>query len=196
MIQTAVDPTGRRFGRLLVVGSAAPDNSGQVRWRCRCDCGNETTVRWNNLRSGNTKSCGCLRKEMLHQPRYKDLTGQRFGRLTVVELSSLDRGRPTWKCRCDCGKTSVAFGDNLKLGKTSSCGCIRTREIPAGARFGRLTVLGPAPPGARGQARLFCFCDCGKTKTVEKGNLRSGRSRSCGCQCGRKKTVARNNGGG
>lgn len=59
-----VDLTGQRFGRLTVISRAENSNSGKSRWLCRCDCGNECVVHSLSLRSGNTKSCGCLRSEV------------------------------------------------------------------------------------------------------------------------------------
>lgn len=54
-----LDLTGERYGRLTVIGPA--ENIGtRTAWRCRCDCGKETVVRSNRLRSGHTSSCGCL----------------------------------------------------------------------------------------------------------------------------------------
>lgn len=53
-----------------------------------------------------------------------DLTGQRFGRLTVVERAENSKsGKARWVCRCDCGETIIAFAYNLKRGNTQSCGC-------------------------------------------------------------------------
>lgn len=52
-----------------------------------------------------------------------DLSGKRFGKLTVVELSHRSSGKAIWKCLCDCGSTSLAQGYNLTIGHTSSCGC-------------------------------------------------------------------------
>lgn len=58
-----VDLTGQRFGRLLVLRRA--ENMGrQTAWLCKCDCGNEKAVPYWNLVSGQTKSCGCLVKEV------------------------------------------------------------------------------------------------------------------------------------
>ena len=58
-----------------------------------------------------------------------DLTGWRFGRLTVVAEHGRDRGCKTmWLCLCDCGQTSVVAGGNLRRGKVVSCGCWR-REV-------------------------------------------------------------------
>lgn len=57
-----LDLTGRRFGRLLVIDLAGRAG-GEVTWNCLCDCGNTTVVMRGNLRSGDTRSCGCLQRE-------------------------------------------------------------------------------------------------------------------------------------
>lgn len=57
-----VDITGQRFGRLLAVEQCAKIN-GRLAWRCRCDCGDEARVSSNSLRTGKTRSCGCVRQE-------------------------------------------------------------------------------------------------------------------------------------
>lgn len=61
-----VDLTGRRFGRLVVL-EMAQDNGKITRWKCRCDCGNISTVTVYNLTNGHTKSCGCLRDEKVRE---------------------------------------------------------------------------------------------------------------------------------
>ena len=62
------DLTGQRFGQLTVIERAkdyiSPDGfSKAAMWRCRCECGNETTVIGRNLKNGAVKSCGCWRRE-------------------------------------------------------------------------------------------------------------------------------------
>ena len=59
------DLTGRRYGRLLVLRFDGRNGSGNAIWRVRCDCGVEFSVRGTNLKSGNTRSCGCLRSETM-----------------------------------------------------------------------------------------------------------------------------------
>lgn len=54
---------GQRFGRLVVIGEAGRSKSGYVLWKCRCDCGSETVVSSDSLRSGDTTSCGCFQRE-------------------------------------------------------------------------------------------------------------------------------------
>lgn len=58
-----IDLSGQRFGRLTVIERTEKESKGQARWLCRCDCGNTAIVQSYDLRSGNTQSCGCQRKE-------------------------------------------------------------------------------------------------------------------------------------
>jgi hypothetical protein len=56
--------------------------------------------------------------------KYIDLTGQRFGRLTVIEYNGSNKfGGSTWLCKCDCGNETIAASTNLKRKETHSCGC-------------------------------------------------------------------------
>ncbi len=54
-----------------------------------------------------------------------DLTGQRFGRLTVLQRAGTDkRGHTLWLCRCACGNETVVLAPSLRRGATQSCGCL------------------------------------------------------------------------
>lgn len=56
-----------------------------------------------------------------------DLTGMRFGKLTVLEICGKSSdGRITWLCKCDCGNEKVIRGHDLKNGSSKSCGCVRS----------------------------------------------------------------------
>lgn len=115
------DLTGKQFGRLRVLSRAMNDKSGGARYLCICDCGGQTTSSAADLRRGASKSCGCATKFALH-----DLTGRRFGLLTAKELVGRDkRGQVRWLCICDCGKASVVGANNLRSGRTRSCGCLK-----------------------------------------------------------------------
>lgn len=59
---------------------------------------------------------------------YKDLTGQRFGRLTVLEFVPNDKSNSYWKCKCDCGNETLVAGEKLTRNHTQSCGCLQ-KEI-------------------------------------------------------------------
>ena len=79
------DLTEQRFGRLVAKEYIKIDKPGAW-WRCECDCGNKhfiTTA--HHLTSKNTQSCGCLQKEKTRiANQSEDLTGKKYGRLTVI----------------------------------------------------------------------------------------------------------------
>lgn len=117
---------------------------------------------------------------------FKDLTGQRFGRLTVVSFEGKSGKTTTFKCLCDCGNVVVVRRNNLRSGNTTSCGCERARLMGekfdiTGQRFGRLTVLGRNPQNGVRWSRWDCVCDCGNKTTVTRSALLNGNTRSCGC---------------
>lgn len=61
---TLIDLTGKQFGRLHVICRVGRDKHRHVMWKCRCDCGQICFVAGDNIKCGNTKSCGCLSKEL------------------------------------------------------------------------------------------------------------------------------------
>lgn len=62
-------------------------------------------------------------------PRFIDLTGEKFGRLTVIERAE-NIGRTTrWKCHCECGSDVIVRQPDLKSGRTQSCGCIHSEQL-------------------------------------------------------------------
>lgn len=137
-----IDLTGRVFGRLTVTKYL-----GKFRYECICTCGNVKQINVTSLRSGSTRSCGCIRREQLRALRFQDLTGQRFGRLIVLAQADHVHGRTAWLCRCDCStKTFVRTAHELKSGDTRSCGCLRKEIATAQAvRIGHEQV-GPKSP--------------------------------------------------
>lgn len=133
--------------------------------------------------------------------KFVDLTGQRFGRLVVVQFAEIKNGQTLWICLCDCGEGKVINGSHLKNGNTQSCGCLQKERIAesnrnrflgeenkrsgkfidlTGQRFGRLVVIRLFEVKNH-IFRWFCKCDCGKEKVMIGGNLRRGISKSCGC---------------
>lgn len=127
-----IDRTGQRYGRLVVLGQAGRSKQGQVLWRCLCDCGSECGANICNLKSGATQSCGCLRRETSGRARgIIDRTGQRHGRLVVMERAP-NKGRKTvWRCLCDCGEECFVHGNSLTHGGTQSCGCLAAETTKA-----------------------------------------------------------------
>ena len=131
-----IDLTGQRFGRLTVIRYDHSEHDG-AHWLCKCDCGKEKVAAGYSLRSGKTKSCGCLnsdasraklekaREARKARPR-KDLTGQRFGRLVVLGLADVPdrKGFIFWRVKCDCGTEKIIMQNNIIYGQTRSCGCL------------------------------------------------------------------------
>lgn len=60
-----VEMVGKKYNRLTVSQKYSTDNRGEVLWKCICDCGNEIVALGGNIRSGGTKSCGCLNNERI-----------------------------------------------------------------------------------------------------------------------------------
>jgi len=130
-----INEVGNVYGYLTVI-APAPSKSGRAMWKCKCKCGNECEVIGKLLRSGHTKSCGCLKSEVIIQRNMErgggDLTGQRFGKLVVLGFDSWltyangHRDR-MWLCQCDCGNQCVINHRYLRFGDTESCGCIKSR---------------------------------------------------------------------
>ena len=118
-----IDRTGQRFGKLIAIKHLSGG-----KYLCKCDCGNILKVETSNLTSGNTQSCGCLQKERTSQASFKDLTGQRFGKLVVLKRVINNRFNHTcYQCQCDCGGITIVDSTNLRNGNTSSCGCIKSK---------------------------------------------------------------------
>lgn len=125
------DLTGKRFGKLVVLKKTNERTAcGCVKWLCKCDCGNFKTVGSSDLRTGKTLSCGCLSKEKLKLGQgnnFKDLTGQRFGKLVVLnrcedKITNDGNKNVQYLCQCDCGNITKVLASNLRNGNTQSCG--------------------------------------------------------------------------
>jgi hypothetical protein len=107
-----------------------------------CDCGNETIVQSNSLRNGRSQSCGCLRNEVTSKRSIKDLTGKKFGQLTVVERAESKNSQVKWRCKCDCGNEIIVIGSNLSSEHTKSCGCYTKKLISESSKknYGEATL--------------------------------------------------------
>lgn len=116
-------------------------------------------------------------------PKKLDLTGQKFGRLTVIEEVGRDiHGNTKWRCKCECGGEIIVYAGNLRKGYTKSCGCLRKEtKFKVGQKFGRLTIIERATNDKHGQTMWKCKCECGKDTIVNYNALRDGRTKSCGC---------------
>lgn len=127
--------------------------------------------------------------------RYEDLTGQKFGRLIVLEATDQKTkdGRRIWKCLCECGNIKFTSCQNLKRGHCTSCGCKNKEQITAlgkanglnliNQKFGKLTVLEKANNklSYSNSVAWVCVCECGNKIIATTSQLNSGNTSSCGC---------------
>ncbi|OZV12372.1 hypothetical protein CIW83_09765 [Tissierella sp. P1] len=128
--------------------------------------------------------------------RIIDLTGQKFGRLTILKKNRRNKwGQILWLCKCDCGNTCEVISSSLRNGATKSCGCLqkekaringnkiggKNRHYLEGKKFGKLTAIKEVGRGNGGNIIYECECECGNTIEIESRNLRNGATKSCGC---------------
>lgn len=117
-----INMTGEKYGRLTVIKHN--ENGGSF-WDCLCECGNFVTVSRQSLISQNTRSCGCLHREVCRN-RSKDIENHRFGRLVAKYRSdNINKRNVHWVCECDCGAEVVVDIASLNHGVTKSCGCLQ-----------------------------------------------------------------------
>ena len=133
--------------------------------------------------------------------KIKDLTGQKFGKLTVLEITPERRNRQVvWKCQCDCGNIVYIVGSSLRNGHTQSCGCSwygDKAEDLTGQQFGKLTVLkrNKDKNNKNRNAYWDCQCECGNIRTVDASSLRTGKITKC-YNCSKKTKTIQNKGTG
>lgn len=132
-----IDESNKKYGRLTVIERDYNEKYKKAHctyWKCKCQCGNQVTVARDSLISGKTKSCGCFRKENsskfltnISKNNFINEIGNRYGKLLVIQKVENNTARQgaLWLCQCDCGKTKLAIGEDLRQGKVISCGCLR-----------------------------------------------------------------------
>ena len=150
-IGQAKDIRGKEFKRLRVIERVKDSRKG-VFWLCKCKCGNYKVARGSSLTSGDTTSCGCRLAEKLAP---HDITGQKFGRLTAVEITNKrsKSGDAYWKCLCDCGNYTTVPKSRVSSGNVKSCGCLvgelaseRLKAWTPEERRGRASKMGTKHP--------------------------------------------------
>ena len=123
----------------------------------------------------------------------KNILGERYGRLTVINMSDERglKGQVKWDCLCDCGNISTVIGSSLRANRTKSCGCLQkdaTRKRSAllnesslGKRYGKLKVVEVEYVQDTSRAYAICLCDCGNKARVRLDGVKNGHTISCGC---------------
>lgn len=123
-----MDMVGVTCGRLTVTSFSHKNAQGRFFWNCECMCGGRLCTSGTALRSGVTRSCGCMSREHMRGLHAKTVLvpGEVYGRLTVTSQAHTNaQGRIFWNCVCACGNTCVVAGSKLRTEGTISCGCAR-----------------------------------------------------------------------
>ena len=159
---------GQHFGEWTVIRYA-----GNRKQLCLCSCGTIQEVDTSSLKSGRSKHCA---NKINHPSKqsdkaFKDLTGQQFGVLTVIEYI----GSSKWKCRCVCGAEMILLSKNIRNHKHAECTHKITKQSKnqskqdslIGQRVGDLCVTKKID-----KDRYLCKCVCGAEKEVRGYSLR------------------------
>lgn len=190
---------GCKFGK-LTVKEEIRDKKNRLKLKCECECGGETITTSDKLKTGRTKSCGCLKKQRAFENLSKkpdntvDRTGVRYGRLVALRNTQKKQGSNfIWECRCDCGNVIEVNGQSLKSGKTQSCGCLlkeksrlnglQSADNLIGMKYGKLTVVEKTDKRQGKNIVWKCLCECGNYINVSGGRLKTENTKSCGL-CG------------
>lgn len=122
-----IDLTGLKINKLKVIKCIGVDKRNSQIWECICDCGETTIGITYEIKSGHKKSCGCYQKEQTSKAKSIDVSGQRFGKLTVIKRIGANKfSESFFSCLCDCGNNINVPLSRLKGGITKSCGCYKS----------------------------------------------------------------------
>lgn len=188
------DIKGMSFGRWFVIRREKSTAIRGARWLCRCLCGTQRIVLAGVLKSGHSKSCGCLKQDMFCSyvaKKIKTIVGSKFGYFTIISAPERRVGAYKVTCKCNCGVVKKVYANSLLSGTSKSCGCFSrslTRELGrsrlinlVGKRFHRLVVIDRSLRVSGNNAVWLCRCDCGTLRHVNSNSLRRGLTKSCGC---------------
>ncbi|UTX63838.1 hypothetical protein DEH83_10010 [Streptococcus constellatus] len=177
---------GKVYGKLTVEDVYCKERTSWC--RCSCSCGSKKDIRYYNLVSGRTKSCGCLEYENRH--KCKNVAGKSFGDLLVTrKTDNRKNGLVVWECTCQkCGEIHLRTTKDLHHGWKTTCSKFPKKRTGrktdlSGRRFGRLKVINDTfKRDYKGSVIWNCLCDCGNKKEYSEDSLVHGHCTSCGCK--------------
>lgn len=166
------DRTGEKFGELTLIKYI-----GDRKWRCKCSCGNETTVSIYNLLNGKTISCGHVQRQLASErcktlKQAEDLSNQVIGFRRVLNY----KGTGRWECECTiCGYTEIIEKRYIRsrrcVHKLNNFNNLKDKQI------NDWTIIKYV-----GNKSWLCRCVCGIEKVIKTQRLITGDSKSCGCR--------------
>lgn len=126
-----LDITGERYGALVALYPIDEKKNNSNCWMFKCDCGNEKALPIKQVRYGSIKSCGChINKNKPQKRQQRVYPGEKFGKLTVIELLGQREGKGHFfsRVRCDCGTELIERDSSLISGRVTQCRTCTLRE--------------------------------------------------------------------
>ena len=187
------DYSGETRGQFIILKPAEIKNK-KTYWWAQCTCGTIEKIRIDQKRIACLECSKKLKSQHLKGKKIKDLTNQKFGKLTVLYLikQRTKDGNAIWHCKCECGNECDICSKNLVQNITQSCGCLRKENAKkmgkntfhdlTNQRFGSLIAISKTNKKQNSNYIWKCNCDCGNIHYVAGGQLVSGKIKSCGCK--------------
>lgn len=189
-----INMVGNQYGHLLVKEMLYNyNNTNRTYCRCDCDCGNKDIIRQAvKLRNDSTEftSCGCTIKERVSKYCGRNIDGQRFGRLVVLE-TFWETNPPKVLCRCDCGVVRLFRKNDVQSGHTQSCGCLTkentsrasTKDWSGYISESGVKMVKPAYQNENNQWLWECVCPlCNNSFIALPIKIYNNHTTSCGCK--------------
>lgn len=184
---------GMKYGKLTVQNMiyGVQQSNGKYRTYCECicECGNVITVQRDSIMKPGLHSCGCAKQE-ISDKQSKNIIGQRFGRLVVLEDIPGISPRKV-RCVCDCGAEVVVCKRDLLSHHTTSCGCYKLEQLSARTVKDWTGYVSPygvkaIKPYKQNKARQWLWeyeCPiCHNNFVALPAKIASGQTTSCGCR--------------
>jgi|GEM_PF-5989891 len=146
------DFTGQKFGKLTVIEKTDERKHGNIIWKCQCECGAISLRGISEIKRGTCVQCA---------KNKKDLTGQKFGKLTALERVGMNKNQPLWKCQCECGKEIVVKINHLIGGNVRGCGCLKRDVIRSKGKY--YLIIDKLLPENEQQKQVLSLYKTGKT---------------------------------
>ncbi len=182
---------GQKFGMLTIVDEIynSPEYNQNKVYICNCDCGKKNIVKSEGYKWSEESSCGCKSKENFCKKRAKDITGNKIGRLTVIE-TLWDETPTKVKCQCECGNIVILRKHDVQNKHTLSCGCLQkemaskavTIDFSGYISDSGITIVSPYKKNEKGQWLWKCKCGfCNNYFYELPARVKNNHVKSCGC---------------
>lgn len=176
--------TGKKFGKLTIIGYAKDFEDGSAKVICECECGGSWTGRLGALQGKRKVHCGAT----LHKDPSKlpiNMVGHIIGDLIVIERVDKGDKKSYWRLRCACGNEIITSHASLIKRITLHCGCksANNKQDLTGRDFGGFVALRRGEMTSYKHYTWVCECNkCGKEFVSLAENILKGLVTGCGCR--------------